>query len=286
MPLTITSHSTALFSTWHFIAEMGLLFDAGDGLSAGLGLKAGKVRHVFVSHADRDHVCGLLQFMQLNGRPQGPQVYYPRDCGSFPALQAFSRSFDPHVKQADWRGIAAGESISIGRGLTVHPFRNSHIPAPEDQHKSFSFLVRESRKKLRADHAGLPAEQIMALRYSLGEAAVFEEIYTEPLGYSGDTPDADPAPWQNVHTLIHEATFLRSEDWDPANPKRNKHSTLHSVLGMVAQTQVQHLILSHFSARYGPEEIQETVARAVLRYGLKIQVDLILPGRKCRIIVP
>ncbi|WP_315814720.1 hypothetical protein [Paraflavitalea speifideaquila] len=42
MQFTITGYSTALFSTWYFIEELGLLFDAGDGVSAGLLQKAGK----------------------------------------------------------------------------------------------------------------------------------------------------------------------------------------------------------------------------------------------------
>src|SRR2546423_5921372 len=54
--LTITGYSTALFSTWIFIEEMRLLFDAGDGVMSGLMHKSGKIRHIAMSHADRDHV--------------------------------------------------------------------------------------------------------------------------------------------------------------------------------------------------------------------------------------
>lgn len=65
MQLTITGYSTALFSTWYFVEELGILFDCGDGVSAALLQKARKVEHVFISHADRDHLAGLLQFNQL-----------------------------------------------------------------------------------------------------------------------------------------------------------------------------------------------------------------------------
>lgn len=56
MELTISGYSTALFSTWFFIKELGLLFDAGDGVLSGLLQKRDKVRHVFISHADRDQL--------------------------------------------------------------------------------------------------------------------------------------------------------------------------------------------------------------------------------------
>ncbi len=50
---------------------------------------------MFISHADRDHLTGLLQFNQLNARSGFPVIYYPKDCGSFPALKEFTTKFDP-----------------------------------------------------------------------------------------------------------------------------------------------------------------------------------------------
>jgi ribonuclease Z len=97
MRFTISGYSTALFATWYFIEELGLLFDAGDGVTASLTQKTGKIRHIFVSHADRDHLTGLLQLNQLNARPGFPKIYYPKDSTSFPALRDFSNRFDPHI---------------------------------------------------------------------------------------------------------------------------------------------------------------------------------------------
>ncbi len=83
MNLTITGYSTALFSTWYFIEELGLLFDAGDGVTAGLLQKSRKVKNILISHADRDHITGLLQFNQLNARDGLPVIHFPKDssCG-------------------------------------------------------------------------------------------------------------------------------------------------------------------------------------------------------------
>jgi len=95
MKLTITAYSTAaystaLFSTWYFIEEFGLLFDGGDGLSAHLLQKARKIKHAFISHADRDHLSGLIQFNQLNARDGFPIIYYPKDSSSFPYMADFA----------------------------------------------------------------------------------------------------------------------------------------------------------------------------------------------------
>jgi ribonuclease Z len=87
MHLNLTAASTALFSTWVFVENLGILFDPGDGVSATLGQKGRKIRHVFITHADRDHVCGLLQLHQLNAANGSPHIYNPKNCGSFPALR-------------------------------------------------------------------------------------------------------------------------------------------------------------------------------------------------------
>lgn len=61
--MKISGYSTALYSTFFFLEELGILFDCGDGAAAMLLGKSRKVKHIFISHADRDHLGGLLQFI-------------------------------------------------------------------------------------------------------------------------------------------------------------------------------------------------------------------------------
>jgi ribonuclease Z len=58
--MTITGYSTALFATWYFVEEWGVLFDAGDGLISALLQKSRKIDQVFISHADRDQPVRFL----------------------------------------------------------------------------------------------------------------------------------------------------------------------------------------------------------------------------------
>ncbi|HVU94591.1 MAG TPA: hypothetical protein VHE34_05170 [Puia sp.] len=112
MQLTITGYSTALFSTWYFVEEWGVLFDAGDGLIPALLQKSRKTDHAFISHADRDHLTGLIQFNQLNARPGFPVMYYPKDAKFFPVLEAFSRQFDLLARSCDnWGADRPGEPV-------------------------------------------------------------------------------------------------------------------------------------------------------------------------------
>lgn len=140
MQLTITGYSTALFSTWYFIEEWGICFDAGDGLISALLQKSRKIDHVFISHADRDHLTGLLQFNQLNARPGYPIMHYPVDAASFLALERFSKAFDPQVDRTVWLPATAGEGIAIAKDLLVLPARNGHVPVEQHVIKSLGVL--------------------------------------------------------------------------------------------------------------------------------------------------
>ena len=195
MHLTITGYSTALFSTWYFIEEWGILFDAGEGLISALLQKSRKIDQVFITHADRDHITGLLQFLQLNARPGLPNIHYPKDSGSFPALETFSKKFDPHVARTVWTPITEGDEIAITKDLFIRPLRNGHVPVDQHIIKSLGYLVVQSRKKLRPE---------------------FDELYGTFKKYalSAGFPEVEENQWIKDHLAAGESTgeyFITSE---------------------------------------------------------------------------
>ncbi len=278
MDLTLTGYSTALFATWFFIEELGIVFDAGDGLSAGLLQKGGKVRHIFISHADRDHLTGLLQFNQLNGRKGSPIIYYPNACGSFPALQEFMERFDPHVHNADWRPIEFGTEHLVGKDLVVEAIRNSHVNAPSEISKSLSYKIYRTKRKLKTEYANLAGNDIRDLIATKGHDFVTDLVRENVLNYSGDTPVEDYERWDNSNILIHEATFLGNDAELKHAPNKNKHSNLKEVMEMLANINVNKVILSHFSPRYSREEIDSEIQRLSKLYNLKMPIYRMLPG--------
>ena len=206
--LTISGFSTALFSTWYFVDELSLLFDCGDGTCSGLLQKSRKVKHVFISHADRDHVAGLLQFSQLNSRP-GLKIYYPKDAGTFPALEEFTAKFDPHVSGAEWIPVIGGQEIQIRNDAVVRAVENSHIKTDGVQVKSLSYFVEHRARKLRPELKDKTGAEIAQLRKDLGEDAISTVNCSSIIAYSADTPIELDGRYNEVETLIHEATFLR-----------------------------------------------------------------------------
>jgi ribonuclease Z len=278
MHLTITGYSTALFSTWYFVEEWGICFDAGDGLISALLQKSRKIDQVFISHADRDHLTGLLQFNQLNARPGYPIIHYPVDSASFPALEQFSKKFDTQVARTVWLPARDGDEISIAKDLLVRPMRNGHVPAEQHVIKSLGYQVIQTRKKVRPEFAHLAGDQLRQLAEKEGRDSFSMEIREPLLGYSGDTPVEDGAKWDNTRILIHEATFLGHGERVKERDYGNKHSTLDEVMEMVASIRIGQLILGHFSSRYSPEEIDSAIRALCEKYAIAFPVYRVLPG--------
>jgi ribonuclease Z len=275
MSLTITAFSTALFSTWIFVEDYGLLFDAGDGASAGLGLKSGKIGHIFISHADRDHVAGLLQLHQLNARHGTPTIYYPQDCGTFPALRDFMAQFDPQSGPATWHALTENEVVPLAKNLVVRTRPNRHVTSP-GKVKSIDFTLCERRRKLKAELVGVSGPEIASLRSTFGEDYV-TELHERPIfGYSSDTPALDAVSWKGVEVLLHEATFLSEGE------AREAHSNLPQVLAAARELDVQTLVLTHFSSRYTHAEIRRAVGALATQHNLRFPIHAVLPGETVR----
>lgn len=283
MQLNITSYSTALFSTWHFIDEFGLLFDAGDGVSAGLLQKSRKIKHIFISHADRDHLTGLMQFNQLNADNQ-PKVYYPKDCASFPFLQDFLTRFDPLQVGTTWIPMAENERIYIKKDIFIETIKNNHVKANNGITKSLSFKVWQSKRKLKPEYTNLNGLEIKDLKEKLGENAITNEVLNNILSYSGDSPIEIDNRYENSKILIHEATFLAKGDAVEKDYK-NKHSTLPEVMEMVSSCNIEHLVLGHFSIRYNKNEILKHIEKWKKYYKIEIPISVILPGEKTTFVI-
>ena len=279
--LQITLYSTALYTTWIFIDQWKLLFDAGDGVTAGLLHKSRKVQTVALTHADRDHLAGLLQFLQLNGRPGAPRLLYPRDSNSFRSLAAFTAQFDPTTSAGVvWQAVAPGDVIPLQKQLQLRVRPSLHWrDVPADQVKVVAYTVQHAASSLRPDLLGLPQAELDAIRLRDGRDSLMNTRTHDLLTFSGDTPLMPADAWGQPQLLIHEATFLDDETAaDAAATRYNRHSGLPGVLDMALALAPQGLILTHFSLRYAPEEIIATIQREAQQRQLPFPVWAVMPG--------
>jgi len=278
MKYKISAYSTALFSTWINVEELNLLIDAGDGLTAGLLQKSRKIKNVFITHPDRDHLSGLPQFIQLNSRDGFPKIHYPKDSGSFPAMNSFLTKFDPHVSLSSWIGIEDKSRIEIKKNIEVEAIRNEHVKSPLGVHKSLSYKVFEIKHKLKSEFLSKSGNEIKEIVDMNGRDFITERVESNTLSFSGDTPVDDYSKWDGSKVLIHEATFLKNEGDTQIESRGNKHSRIEEVLKMVKEIEVGSLILNHFSSRYSKEEIDKTVIKLIDELKIQIPVFLIYPG--------
>lgn len=282
MQLTISGYSTALFSTWYFVEELGLLFDCGDGVVSALLQKSRKIENIFISHADRDHLTGLLQLNQLNARQGFPVIHFPKDSGSFNAIRDFSQKFDPHVKGAVWKPIVDGDKIWIRKDIYVEAIRNNHILRSEGLNKSLGYKVVLVKAKLKTEYLALPGTEIRNVIEKLGKEATHTNIETILLSYSGDTPCENFEHWNGSTTLIHEATFLGREEDNEISMHGNRHSSLENVIKAVSEINIERLLLGHFSSRYSGEEIDSNIKSLCEKYKIDVPVYRVLPGETAK----
>lgn len=276
MSYTITGHSTALFSTWIFVEEIRLLFDCGDGVMAGLMHKSGKIRHIAMSHADRDHVYGLMQVNHHCARKGLEELFYPEASGFFKGMREACYRFDRETVDAyPWTPVRQGDELDLTPELGLRVVHSSHIPFPN---KSLGYIVTRKFRKLKPEFVGLPQSEFERIGREKG-SDFLTEPRTEPLiGFSGDTGVCPPEQWAGCKLLIHEATFLQDEDIEMERAGY-QHSLLNEVLKMAQQAKVERLLLIHFSSRYRTPEIEDAVRTGAEHLGIDFPVHILPPGR-------
>jgi ribonuclease Z len=274
--LTITGYSTALFSTWIFLEEMRLLFDAGDGVMSGLMHKSGKIRHVAMSHADRDHVYGLMQVNHHCAHRGLEALFYPREAGFFKGMREACYKFDRETVDAfPWVQCMPGDEFDLTPELMLRVVESNHIPSPG---RSVGYIVHRRFRKLKQEFVGLAQADFEKIGREKG-SDFLTEPRTEPLvGFSGDTGVMHPNQWRGCRLLIHEATFLKEEEIE-LEREGYQHSVLGDVLKMAQGAEIDRLLLIHFSSRYRTPEIEAAVREEAAAIGLTIPVHIIPPGR-------
>ncbi|MEO0810361.1 MAG: hypothetical protein AAFW82_06950 [Pseudomonadota bacterium] len=274
--MKISGFSTARYSTWYFLDQYKVLFDAGDGAAASLGPRCQNIQHVFLSHADRDHLGGLLALNHLGARADNPlRFYYPKDSSSFSDLLDFIERFDASLPKSIWMPVEAGMRIKIDQQHVVEIGENDHIAMATGnstkQVKSLDFSLIERRKHLRAEFQGLGSDELKHLRALHGDTHITESVDYRLFGFSGDTPSFKTEQWRGTEVLIHEATFIA-----PDHGNRG-HCELGDVLQAAGGLNLKALIVGHFSDRYDPEFIKASIRRLARELAFDVPVFAVMP---------
>lgn len=242
------------------------LIDCGEGTQLQLqryGLKASRIRYVFISHLHGDHylgLVGLLSSMHLNGRKEELQVF-----GHAPLLEIIQIQ----LRYSD---------TVLGYPLAFHP--TSHLQADlilenDDlsvysfplQHRvpctGFRFVEKQRLPRIvkeKVEELGIPKVFYSQIKRGLeyvdeqGNVHRPEEL-TQPApsprsyAYCSDTI----CSWQymevinGVNLLYHEATFLHEM---AERAQETFHTTALQAAEVALKAGAKALLIGHFSSRY------------------------------------
>jgi ribonuclease Z len=252
------------------VPEYKLAFDIGRCPPQAVAMPT-----VLFTHAHVDHMGGVIHHCATRAlRHMPPPTYVvPRVNAA-----AFDRHFDvwreldggamPHEVVA----IAPGEETLLRPGLVAQAYHSPHRAPCQ------GYVLFDEREKLLPELASAPAETLVERRRS--GLPITAPQRSPELAFTGDTtiegvlacPDA-----LRSRRLIIEVTFL-----DQRVSREKSHQMGHVHLDDIAEHaeafENEALLFTHFSARYGPQEILRRLDRGLPQH-LRDRVTPLLPTR-------
>lgn len=229
---------------------------------------------ILFTHAHMDHMGGVAYHCAtraLRRLPPPTYVVGPENADAFRELFEVWRRLDRSTLAHRLVVAGPGEEIPLPARRFARPFRAYHRAPCQ------GYAVYERRTRLRRDLAGLREEELRAVR-DRGESVA--ESFEEPVvAFCGDTL-VEVVEREEVvrraRVLILEVTFL--DDRVPVAECREKgHVHLDEVCERADLFQNEALLLTHFSARYGPADVRRILA-ARLPASLRDRVVPFLPA--------
>ncbi len=254
-PYTVRGISVGGVYTSLQVPQLGVVLDAGVPLRS-----FATTDHIFLSHGHSDHASALgalLGIRGLVGKHSPAQVFLPAEIESA-VQEAQAALCRLHRSAISYETVPMlpGETRKVYRDLWVRAFRTHHA-GPS---LGYQFLRRVT--KLKAEHQGLPGEEIGRLRRE-GVEGIFEELERLELAYATDTLSTvlETAPYiLESRVLILECTYI-----DPsrtvAETQERLHTHLDEIIARADRFQNEALVLMHFSQAYGPEAVHDIVRK-------------------------
>ena len=244
---TLAGFSRALYSNWLWHRRLRLIVDAGEGLALALGTNVYAPSIVALSHGHSDHVLGLPGLAGARRFGKGANekawtVVYPAGSSGVEATRQLIADMWRGVSfPIGWVAVTGGQRHPIDSTRSLEAFAVTHVP-PEP---AMGYRVVEERRRLKPEFASLPAADIERLARSHGRDDLMERFEHVVFAHSGDAMPIDPAVVRGADVLVHDATFLGTDE-----RRAPIHATTGEALGVAREARVATLVLNHLSIRY------------------------------------
>jgi ribonuclease Z len=214
---------------------------------------------VLFTHAHMDHLGGVAYHCATRSLLRMPRPTYvvPR-AAMEPLARLFAawRELDQSQLPHGLLPLGPGDTHALRPDLWVRPFATQHtVPS-----QGYAFFSR--RKRLKPQFQGLPESKLRELARG-GERELSEPYETLELAVTGDTlPDLIAAEaWvRQAKVLLIECTFLDARV-SVEKARSTGHTHLFDLLPYLERLENEVIGLYHFSARYGPGEIERLLDR-------------------------
>lgn len=234
---------------------------------------APRLPRVLFTHAHCDHMGGIVHHCATRDllKMSPPDYYVPAENErDFRDLLDVWRRLDRSDMPCRVVGVKPGDLLPLGAGRQARAFRAIHrVP-------TLGYALISNRRRLREDLRGLAGPEI-ARRRAAGETIDVGEEVTE-LAFCGDTMIEvveREALVRTARVLVLEVTFL-DERVDVEAARSKGHVHLDEVIERADLFENEAIVFTHFSARYGREEIARILDRR-LPASLKDRVVPLLP---------
>jgi ribonuclease Z len=243
----VEGYSRALYSNWFWHKPTQLLVDAGEGLHLTLRTGVWQPNVVAITHGHSDHVLGLAGFAGARRFGKGATtkpwtVLYPEGSEGVAAARDLIASLWRGVEfPIEWKPVGPGHTHGLSMHRSIEAFAVQHVAGEP----TLGYRVLERRRRLKPEFADRDSKEVERLSKTLGRSAVMDEYRHVILVHSGDAMPLDPGLARHADLLVHDATFLGSDE-----RREPIHATTDEVFAVAREATVTALVLNHLSVRY------------------------------------
>ncbi|MFC9912227.1 ribonuclease Z [Streptomyces sp. NPDC059862] len=260
----------------------GILFDPGEGTQRQM-LRAGVAAHdlnrICVTHFHGDHslgLAGVIQRINLDQVPHPVTAHYPRSGQRFFTRLRYATAYRETVDLTEAPVHQDGD-LAVTSSYTLQARKLSH---PVESY-GYRLIEPDGRRMLpdRLAAHGIKGPDVGRLQ----RAGVLADVRLEDVSevrrgqrfaFVMDTRLCDGvyALAEGCDMLVIESTFL---DEDIELAVEHGHLTVGQAARVAAESNVRHLVLTHFSQRYSePEEFERQARAAGFEGELSVAHDL------------
>jgi ribonuclease Z len=239
--------SRGMYSNWLWHKSLQLMIDAGEGAQLTLGSNVFSPSWLAITHGHSDHVLGLPGLVAARRFGKGAvdkplTIIFPEGSrGVQAARELLGTVYHGVVFPLTWIAAKPGTTVPIGKGRTLEAFHVRHT----SNEPPLGYRVIETRRRLKAEFAGMSQTEIEAAARSGKRDQLLEDAAHVVFAHSGDAMPIDPALVMDADVLVHDATFLEEPD-----RREPIHATTEEALQVARAASVKTLILHHLSIRY------------------------------------